>query len=65
MNAAFQELMEIRDRPGEDGREGVAEITGADPVFSTRFKIGETGAAVLGAVGVAVADIWEMKTRRR
>jgi crotonobetainyl-CoA:carnitine CoA-transferase CaiB-like acyl-CoA transferase len=65
MNAAFQELMEIRDRPGEDGREGVAEITGADPVFSTRFKIGETGAAVLGAVGVAVADIWEMKTGRR
>src|SRR5262245_46984867 len=40
-------------------------ITGADPVLSTRFKIGETCAAVLGAVGVAVSDSWEMKTGRR
>jgi hypothetical protein len=35
------------------------------PVFSTRFKIGETCAAVLGGVGVAVSDIWEIKTGRR
>jgi hypothetical protein len=44
---------------------GEVAINGADPVFSTRFKIGETCAAVLGGVGVAVADIWEMKTGRR
>ncbi len=61
MNAAFQELMNIRNRP--DGAE--AEITGADPVFSTRFKVAETGAGILAAVGVAVSDIWEMKTGRR
>ena len=61
MNAAFQELMAIRNRP--DGAE--AEITGADPVFSTRFKVAETGAGILAAVGVAVSDIWAMKTGRR
>ena len=61
MNTAFQELMTIRDRP--DGAE--VDITGTDPVFSTRFKVAETGAGILAAVGVAVADIWEMKTGRR
>ena len=40
-------------------------IAGADPVLSTRFKIGETCAAVLAGVGVAVSDLWEMKTGRR
>ncbi|MFM9938501.1 MAG: CoA transferase [Hyphomicrobiaceae bacterium] len=40
-------------------------VTGADPVFSTRFKIGETCAAVLAGVGVAVNDIWQLKTGRR
>jgi len=44
---------------------GEVTITGSDPVFSTRFKIGETCAAVLAGVGVAVSDIWEMKTGRR
>ena len=44
---------------------GEAVIAGSDPVFSTRFRIGETCAAVLGGVGVAVSDLWEMKTGRR
>jgi crotonobetainyl-CoA:carnitine CoA-transferase CaiB-like acyl-CoA transferase len=44
---------------------GEVAIAGADPVFSTRFKIGETCAAVLGGVGVAISDIWELKTGRR
>jgi crotonobetainyl-CoA:carnitine CoA-transferase CaiB-like acyl-CoA transferase len=44
---------------------GAVAITGADPVFSTRFKIGEACAAVLAGVGVAVADLWELKTGRR
>lgn len=45
--------------------DGSIEITGADPVFSTRFKVGETCAAVLAGVGVAVSDLWEMKTGKR
>ncbi len=61
MNAAFDELMKIRER----GDPGNVAITGSDPVFSSRFKIGETGAAVLAAIGVAVSDIWEQKTGRR
>jgi crotonobetainyl-CoA:carnitine CoA-transferase CaiB-like acyl-CoA transferase len=60
-NSAFRELMDVRARPDN----GVADITGADPVFSTRFKVAETGAGVLAAIGVAVSDLWEMKTGRR
>jgi crotonobetainyl-CoA:carnitine CoA-transferase CaiB-like acyl-CoA transferase len=65
--AAFEEVIDVREafsgleRPPADE----VAIAGADPVFSTRFKIGETCAAVLGGVGVAVSDIWQMKTGRR
>ena len=63
MPTAFEELMTVRGwampEPGE------VTIVGADPVLSTRFRIGETCAAALGAVGVAVSDLWELKTGRR
>lgn len=63
MNPAFEELMSIRGRgmpaPGE------VTITGKDPVFSARFRIGEATANIVAAVGVAVNDIHEMKTGRR
>ena len=45
--------------------DGEVEIGGADPVFSTKFKIGSTCAAVLAGVGTAVNDVWELKTGRR
>ena len=63
MKAAFKEVMEVRGlgMPGD----GEVEITGADPVFSTRFKIGGTCASVLAGVGVAVSDIWQLKTGDR
>lgn len=35
-----------------------------DPVMPTPFRIGETAAASLGAVGLAVSDIWQLKTGR-
>ena len=63
MATAFEEVMAARGK-GMPGKDEVA-LTGADPVFSTRFKIGETCAAVLAGVGVAVSDIWEQKTGRR
>lgn len=63
MKSAFEEVMAARGRGMPEV--GEVEITGADPVFSTRFKIGETCAAVLAGVGVAVNDIWESKTGRR
>ena len=63
MKTAFEEVMDIRGLglPGN----GEVTITGADPVFSTEFKVGETCAAVLAGIGVAVSDIWEIKTGRR
>jgi crotonobetainyl-CoA:carnitine CoA-transferase CaiB-like acyl-CoA transferase len=42
------------------------EITGgADPVLPTSFRIGEVGAAALAAVGVAVSELWALRTGRR
>jgi crotonobetainyl-CoA:carnitine CoA-transferase CaiB-like acyl-CoA transferase len=64
---AFEEVMGVREAFSARGQpeSGAVTVTGADPVFSTRFRIGETCAAVLGGVGVAVSDIWELKTGRR
>jgi crotonobetainyl-CoA:carnitine CoA-transferase CaiB-like acyl-CoA transferase len=63
MNPGFKEIMELRGRgmPAD----GEVTIKGNDPVFSARFKIGETTANILAGVGVAVTDIHEMKTGRR
>ena len=36
-----------------------------DPILPTPFRIGETAAASLAAVGLAVSDLWELKTGRR
>ncbi|HEY7204332.1 MAG TPA: CoA transferase [Methylomirabilota bacterium] len=42
------------------------EITGdADPILPTSFRIGEAGAAALAAVGVAVSELWSLRTGRR
>lgn len=62
MNKAFDELMAIR---GLDGVTENVNIYGHDPVFSTRFKLGETSAAIMAAIGVAINDLWEMRTGRR
>ena len=59
---AFDELMVIR------GLEPPAEqisMTGADPILPTRFRLGESAAAVQLAVGVAVNDLWELQHGQR
>ncbi|MXZ91461.1 MAG: CoA transferase [Chloroflexi bacterium] len=38
---------------------------GADPILPTPFRIGEAAAASLAAVGLAVSDLWELRTGRR
>ena len=63
MSAAFQEVLGVRGLAQPEA--GEISITGNDPVLATRYKIGETCAAVLGGVGTAVSDIWELKTGRR
>ncbi len=53
--------------PGWDAkRTASVEFTGGtDPILPTPFRIGETAAACLAAVGLAVADLWELRTGRR
>ncbi len=63
MNPGFDEIMAIRGRGTP--ADGEVTITGHDPVFSARFKVGETTANILAGIGVAVTDIHEMKTGRR
>lgn len=63
MATAFEEVLAIRNRTAPPA--GEVTISGRDPVLSTSFRIGDTCAAVLGGVGVAVNDIWELKTGRR
>ena len=36
-----------------------------DPKLPTTFRITETAAAALAAMGLAVADLWELRTGRR
>ena len=41
------------------------EITGgSDPILPTPFRIGECSAAALGAIGLAISDLWESRTGR-
>ena len=63
MVAVCPELMAIR--AGGPIAENELELTGADPVLATRFRIGEACAKVLGGVGIAVNDIWQLKNGRR
>ncbi len=53
--------------PGWDPQHaGAVEIAGGtDPILPTPFRIGEAAAASLAAVGLAVADLWELRTGRR
>ena len=48
-----------------EDRIGSVEITGdTDPILPTPFRIGETGAAALAAVGLAVSELWALRTGR-
>jgi crotonobetainyl-CoA:carnitine CoA-transferase CaiB-like acyl-CoA transferase len=40
---------------------GLPDITGADPVLGTRYRVGTAGAAALAALGVAVARFGELR----
>lgn len=35
---------------------------GSDPVFRTPWRVAEAGAAALGAIGLAVSDLWRLRT---
>jgi len=44
--------------------EGQVKIVGRDPVLPTRFRLGEAAAGVHAACGLAVSDLWELRTGR-
>lgn len=57
----------VHDVLGQLGRNKRADdqltlTGGSDPVFPTPWRIGQAGAAVLGAVGLAVSDLWRLRT---
>jgi crotonobetainyl-CoA:carnitine CoA-transferase CaiB-like acyl-CoA transferase len=62
----YQALRELSDITGlqVEGSGSVA-ITGADPVYRTRYQVGTAAAASLAAVGVAASDLWMLRTGRR
>ena len=62
-----QALLQILSTVGWDtGRAAEIGISGdIDPILPTPFRIGETAAASLAAVGMAASDLWELKTGRR
>ena len=49
----------------EDRARTVEFTGGGDPVLPTPFRIGETAAAALAATGLAVSDLWELRTGRQ
>ena len=52
--------------PGTEAHLGDVQITGPDdPILPTPFRIGEAATAALAAGGLAVSDLWELRTRRR
>jgi crotonobetainyl-CoA:carnitine CoA-transferase CaiB-like acyl-CoA transferase len=56
--AALRELLGIARLEGEAG------IAGADPVLKTPYRVGAAGAAALAAVGIAVSELWRLRTGR-
>lgn len=65
-SAAFKELMSIRQimQPLAAPQESI-KLIGEDPVLPTKFRLGESTAAVSLAIGVAINDLWELRTGRR
>ena len=61
---ALRSLLPLADWTSDRARD--VEITGPlDPLLPTSYRIAETATAALAAVGLAVGDLWELRTGRR
>src|SRR5436305_5870598 len=61
---ALRSILPVAGLPEDRAR--TVEITGgSDPVLPTPFRISETAAATLAATGLAVSDLWELRTGRQ
>ena len=61
---AFSTLSAIAGWP-DDYQQQVQISGGTDPVLPTPFKITATSTAALSAVGLAINDLWEIRTGKR
>ena len=50
---------------GEDRAREVEITGGTDPILPTPFRVAETAEAALSALGLAVSDLWALRTGRR
>ena len=62
-NHALRTLMPVGGWP-EERALAVEFSGGTDPILPTPFRIGETSAAALAAIGLAVSELWELRTGR-
>jgi crotonobetainyl-CoA:carnitine CoA-transferase CaiB-like acyl-CoA transferase len=63
-NEALRTILPLAGWP--ESRAAEVDIRGAyDPILPTPFRITETATAALGAIGLAVNDLWELRTGRR
>ena len=62
-NDALRTILPIAGWPEERAR-AVAITSDADPILPPPFRLGETSSATLAAVGLAVSDLWELRTGR-
>ena len=63
MNEALRTLLPIAGWP-ESRADAVTITGGLDPILPTPFRITETSTAALAAIGLAVSDLWELRTGR-
>jgi len=64
MNEALKTILPIAGW-SEAKLDGLAIHGSYDPILPTPFRITETSVATLAAVGIAVSDLWELRTGRR
>jgi crotonobetainyl-CoA:carnitine CoA-transferase CaiB-like acyl-CoA transferase len=62
-SATLDSILAVAGWRGDRAR--AVQITGGtDPILPTPFRIGETAAAALAALGLAIADLWSLRTGR-
>ena len=59
---ALSELLRLAGLPQELAAE--PSFSGQDPVLPTPYRVGTAGAAALGAVGLALSDLWLLRKGR-
>lgn len=62
-HAALRSILPVVGWP-TNRADGVSFTGGSDPILPTPFRIGVAGAATVAATGLAVSDLWEIRTGR-